>query len=85
MFIHVPISAEQNTSVKGVEKLSKYKDLKVEINRVWGMMTETTLVSGISAPRLVKKALDKFANSILGNNNIWEVQKITLLRTSHKL
>ena len=84
MFIHVPISAEHNTSVKVVEK--HYPNTKIiKINRVWGMMAETTLVSGISAPSLVKKGLEKFANSIIGNNNILEVQKITLLRTSHKL
>ena len=30
------IPTENNTSVKVTEKLSKYKDLEIEIERMWG-------------------------------------------------
>ena len=39
------ISSERNTSVKVTEKLSKYKDLAIEINRKWGAKTTTIPVS----------------------------------------
>ena len=31
------IPTDRNTSVKVTEKLSKYKDLEIEIERMWGM------------------------------------------------
>ena len=39
MIMAVP--SDRNTSVKVVEKLSKYKDLETEIERMWKMETET--------------------------------------------
>ncbi len=33
------IPSERNISVKVTEKLSKYKDLEIEINRMWRMKT----------------------------------------------
>ncbi len=38
------IPSERNISVKITEKLSKYKDLEIEINRMWGMKTTITPV-----------------------------------------
>ena len=35
------VPSDRNTSVKVVEKLSKYKDLETEIERMWKMETET--------------------------------------------
>ena len=35
------VPSDRNTSVKVTEKLSKYKDLEIETNRMWGMRTET--------------------------------------------
>lgn len=37
LLIDVSIPTDKNTSVKVVEKLSKYKDLEIEIERMWGM------------------------------------------------
>jgi len=35
------VPSDRNTWVKVVEKLSKYKDLEIEIARMWKMETET--------------------------------------------
>ena len=42
--IDVSVPADRNTSTKVFEKLSKYKDLEIEIARMWGMRTETVPV-----------------------------------------
>lgn len=41
MLIDIAVPTERNTSIKIIEKLFKYKDLEIEINRMWGMKTET--------------------------------------------
>ena len=82
ILIDMAIPSEHNTSVKVTEKLSKYKDLEIEINRMWGTKT-TTIPVVIGALGLVKKGLEKYTDNIPGNINIQEVQKIALLGTAH--
>ena len=72
------IPTEKNTSVKVTEKLSKYKDLEIEIERMWGMKATTTPVA-IGALGLIKKGLEKYTKQIPGNIKISELQKIALL------
>ncbi|KXJ16764.1 uncharacterized protein LOC110235072 [Exaiptasia diaphana] len=45
LLIDMSIPTERNTSVKTSEKLSKYKDLEIEIQRMWGMKTTTIPVT----------------------------------------
>ena len=40
-YIH---STEKNTSVKITERLSKYKDLEIKVERMWGVKATTILV-----------------------------------------
>lgn len=40
MLIDKTLPSERNSSMKYIEKSSKYKDMEIEINRVWGMKTE---------------------------------------------
>jgi hypothetical protein len=78
------VPSERNTSVKLTEKLSKYKDLEIEICRMWGMKTCVIPVI-IGALGLVKKGLENYTNKIPGNIQLEELQKIALLGTAHIL
>ncbi len=44
ILIDMAIPSERNTSVSVTEKLSKYKDLEIEIKRMWGIKTTTVSV-----------------------------------------
>ena len=82
--IDVAIPSDNNASVKVAEKLSKYKDVEIEISRMWDMKTDTTPVM-IGALGLVKKGLERYIYNIPGNINIFEIQKIAILGTAHIL
>ena len=55
-----------NNNNNVTEKLSKYKDLELEIERMCGMKAITILVV-IGALGLIKKGLDKYIQQITGN------------------
>ena len=78
------IPTDRNTSVKVTEKLSKYKDLEIEIQLMWGMKAKTIPVV-IGALGLVKKGMEKFTQQIPGNIKIQERQKITLVEHQHRI
>ena len=82
LLIDTSIPTEKNTSV--TEKLSKYKDLEIEIERMWGMKT-TTIPVVIGALGLIKKGLEKYTKQIPGSIKISELQKIALLGISRTL
>ena len=73
-----------NTSVNVAEKLSKYKNLEIEIIKVWGMKTQIVPVA-IGALGVVKKGIEKQIGKIMGNINVTELQKIALLGSAHIL
>ena len=78
------IPLNTNTSVKTTEKLSKYKDLEIEVERMWGLKTTTVqVVMGVLGA--IKKDMENYSNKIPGNINIHELQKIILLSTAHLL
>ena len=41
LLIDMSIPTEKNTSVKVTERLSKYKDLEIEVQRMWGVKATT--------------------------------------------
>ena len=84
LLIDMSIPTEKNTSVKVTEKLSKYKDLEIEIERMWGMKA-TTIPVVIGALGLIKKGLEKYTKQISDNIKISELQKTALLGTSRIL
>ena len=80
--IEISVPTERNTSIKTTEKLSKYKDLEIEIEKMWGMNT-TTMSAVLGALGLVKKGMEKYVSKIPGNISIQEAQKCVLLGTAH--
>ena len=82
--IDMMVPSDRNTSVKVIEKLSKYKDLEIEVIRMQRMSTETVLVV-TGALGVIKKGLEEQTGKILCSINISELQKIMLLGTAHIL
>lgn len=59
--MNMSVPTERNTPLKTTEKLSKLKDLEIEIERIWSMQTTTILVV-IAALGLVEKGIEKYGN-----------------------
>ena len=70
LVIDITIPLNTNTSVKPTEKLIKYKDLEIEVERMWGLKTTTVLVV-MGALGTIKKDMENYSNKIPGNNNIY--------------
>jgi len=81
LLIDMSVPTERNTYLKIMEKLTKYKDLEIEIEKTWGMKTVTVPVI-IGAFRLVKKRTENYIGKIPGNIRKTELQKIVLLGTA---
>ena len=84
LFIDTTIPLETNISVNTMEKLNKYKNLEIKVERMWGLKT-TTVPVVMGALSTIKKDMENYTNKIPGNINIHELQKITLLSTAHLL
>ncbi|XP_037772667.1 uncharacterized protein LOC119568279 [Penaeus monodon] len=82
--IDVSIPTDKNTSIKICEKLSKYKDLEIEIERMWGMKT-TTVPVVIGALGIIKKGTEDLIKKVDGNITLQELQKTTLIGTARIL
>ena len=53
------IPTDKNISVKVTEKLSKYKDLEIEMEQMWGMKA-TTIPMVIGVLGRIKKGICKY-------------------------
>ena len=84
LLIDMSIPTERNTSLETMEKLTKYKDLEIQIEKTWGMKTTTVSVI-IGTVGLVKKGTENYFGKIPGNIRIRELQKIVHLGTNHML
>ena len=78
------VPSDSNISAKEFEKLSKYKDLEIEIAKMWKMKTKTIPVI-VRAFVMIKKGAQKYVNEIRGNLSLAEIRKIVLNRTVHIL
>ena len=83
-FIDMSVPSEHNVANKEIEKLSKYKDLEIEVNKMWNMITTTVPVI-VGALGLIRKRMNDHLSKIPGRICIEEIQKIVLLGTSHIL
>ena len=71
-------SMDVNISVKEFEKLSKYKDLQTEVDRMCQLKTSRISII-VSALGLVKKGTAKHLEKIPGKQNLAEYKKQYLL------
>ena len=84
MLIDVAISGDRNVIKKEAEKVLKYKDLTVEIQRMWNVKTKVIPVI-IGATGTISKTFRKYVSNIPGNHEIKELQKTVILGTAHIL
>jgi hypothetical protein len=84
LLIDMTIPSDRNVGLKEFEKLSKYKDLELEIQRMWAMSTCVIPVV-IGALGTIRTGMNKQVSKIPGEINIDQIQKIVLLGTAHIL
>ena len=84
LMIDMTVPTDRNVSVKEFDKLSKYKDLQIEVERMWRLKT-TIVPVVVGALGLIKKDTDKHIIKIPGDPSLQEIQKIVLNSTAHIL
>jgi hypothetical protein len=84
MLIDVAISGDRNVIKKEAEKILKYKDLTIEIQRIWNVKTRVIPVI-IGATGTISKPFRKNVSNITGNHEVRELQETTILSTAHIL
>jgi hypothetical protein len=84
ILIDVAIPGDRNVIKKEAEKILKYKDLIIEIQRTWNVKTKVTPVI-IGAPGTISKSFRKYLRSIPGKHGIKELQKTAILGTARVL
>jgi hypothetical protein len=84
MLIDVAISGDRNLIKKEAEKILKYKDLTIEIQRMWNVKTKVIPVI-IGATGTIPKSLKKYVSNLPGNHEVKKLQKTSILGTAHIL
>ena len=82
LLIDMTVPADRNIAPKEFEKISKYKDLEMEIQKMWHLKT-TVIPVVVGALGLLKRGTDEYVDSIPGKPKLFEVQKIALTSTAH--
>jgi hypothetical protein len=82
LLIDVAIPSDKNVIQKEAEKKLKYKNLNIEIQRMWNMKCFVIPVI-IGATGIVSKSLQKYLEIIPGHHSIDSLQKTSILGTSH--
>ena len=72
VMIDVTVPADKIISLKEFQKLSKYKDLKIEATEVWKLKTKTISVV-IRALGMIKKGTQNCIDQILGKPSLQEM------------
>ena len=79
--IDMTVPCDKNVSSKEIEKKSNYKDLEIEIQRMWNMKTEVISIV-IGALGTIKKGMENNIRNVSGAMNIKPFQKTCLLGTA---
>jgi len=84
MLIDVAISGDRNVIKNEDEKVLKYKDLTVEMQRMWNVKTKVIpVITG--ATGTISKSFRKYFSNILRKHEVKELQKTAILGTAHIL
>ena len=84
MLIDVTISGDRNVIKKEADKIIKYKDLTIEIQRLWNVKEKMIPVI-IGATGTISKSFRKYVSNIPGRHEVKELQKTAILGTAHIL
>jgi hypothetical protein len=84
VLIDVAIPGHRIVIKKEAEKILKYKDLIIEIQRMWNVKTKVTPLK-TGATGTISKSFRKYLSSIPGKHDIKELQKTAILGTAHTL
>jgi hypothetical protein len=84
MLIDVAIPGDRNVINKESEKVSKYKDLVIEIQRMWNVKA-TVIPQIIGETGTISESLRQYLSNIPGKQEIKELQKTAILGTAHIL
>ena len=82
MLIDVAISGDRNVIKKEAEKILKYKDLTIEIQRMWKVKIWAIPVI-IGATGTISISFRKYISNIPGNHEVKALQKTAILGTAH--
>ena len=82
--IDVAIWEDRNVIKKEAEKILKYKDITIEIQRMWNVKTNVIPII-IGATGTISKSLRIYMRNIPGKLEIKELQKTVILGTAHIL
>ena len=84
MLIDVAILGDRNTIKKEADNIPKYKELTIEIQRMWYLKTKVISVI-IGATGTISKSFRKYVSNIPGKHEVKELQKTAILGTAHIL
>jgi hypothetical protein len=80
----VAISGDINVINKEADKILKYKDLTIEIQRMWNVKTKVIPVV-IWATGTISKSFRKYVSNLPGNHEVKELQKTGVSGTARLL
>jgi hypothetical protein len=72
------------TTIIIINKILKYKDLTIEIQRMWKVKTRVIPVI-IGVTGTISKSLRKYISNIPGNHEVKDLKKTAILGTVHIL
>ena len=84
LLIDMTVPSDNNISLKEYEKLAKYKDLEIEIQKMWKVKT-TVVPVVLGALGAIHVGLKNHISKIPGDIAPEQLQKIALLGTAHIL
>jgi len=84
MLTDAAVPGDRNVIKKGVEKILKYKNLIIEIQRSWNVKEKVIPVK-TRAPGTILKSLRQYLSNITGKQEIKELHTTAILSCAHTL